>query len=197
MARRSTARVAPSVTACRRSAAPAWWPRSGRRAATNGASSSSSSPTSDSLFQIFSIPTHTCQPVIPPEANVISRRVPIPLFGAGLVEAIPDETLLALEDPGRSRSRRRQRPRRRHHRHCHRPTPRRAVRMEGAARDAAGVRRRCLPERDGHHERSVSRTSSRSASRRSRCSCAIGSPIPRTCPIGERGGAGSTTSNRS
>ena len=56
--------------------------------------------TSGSLFQIFSIPTHTCQPIIPPEANVIARRVPIPLFGAGLVEAIPDETLLALDDAG-------------------------------------------------------------------------------------------------
>ena len=56
-------------------------------------------PSSGSLFQIFSIPTHKCQPVIPPEANVISRRVPIPLFGAGLVEAIPDDLLLALEDP--------------------------------------------------------------------------------------------------
>jgi CxxC motif-containing protein (DUF1111 family) len=57
-------------------------------------------PTSGSLFQIFSIPTHTCQPIIPPEANVIARRVPIALFGAGLVEAIPDETLLALDDAG-------------------------------------------------------------------------------------------------
>jgi CxxC motif-containing protein (DUF1111 family) len=57
-------------------------------------------PTSGSLFQIFSIPSHTCQPIIPREANVISRRVPIPLFGAGLVEAIPDETLLALDDAG-------------------------------------------------------------------------------------------------
>jgi CxxC motif-containing protein (DUF1111 family) len=57
-------------------------------------------PTSGSLFQIFSIPTHTCQPIIPPEANVIARRVPIPLFGAGLVEAIPDEVLLALDDSG-------------------------------------------------------------------------------------------------
>jgi CxxC motif-containing protein (DUF1111 family) len=56
-------------------------------------------PTSGSLFQIFSIPTHKCQPVIPPEANVISRRVPIPLFGAGLVEAIPDEVLMARDDP--------------------------------------------------------------------------------------------------
>ena len=57
-------------------------------------------PTSGSLFQIFSIPTHTCQPIIPPEANVIARRVPIPVFGAGLVEAIPDETLLAMDDAG-------------------------------------------------------------------------------------------------
>ena len=56
-------------------------------------------PDAGSLFQLFSIPTHGCQVVIPAEANVIARRVPIPLFGAGLVEAIPDETLLALADP--------------------------------------------------------------------------------------------------
>ena len=56
-------------------------------------------PARGSLFQLFSIPTHGCQSVIPPEANVIARRVPIPLFGAGLVEAIPAQTLLALEDP--------------------------------------------------------------------------------------------------
>ena len=51
------------------------------------------------LFQMFSIPDHRCQAVMPPEVNVIARRMPIPLFGSGLVEAIPDETLLALEDP--------------------------------------------------------------------------------------------------
>ena len=51
------------------------------------------------LFQMFSLPDHRCQAVIPAEANVIARRAPIPLFGSGLVEAIPDETLLALEDP--------------------------------------------------------------------------------------------------
>ena len=34
-----------------------------------------------------------------PTSNVIARRAPIPLFGAGLVEAIADETMLALEDP--------------------------------------------------------------------------------------------------
>jgi CxxC motif-containing protein (DUF1111 family) len=51
------------------------------------------------LYHLFSIPNHMCQVKIPPEANVIARRAPIPLFGAGLVEAIPDETLIALEDP--------------------------------------------------------------------------------------------------
>ena len=56
-------------------------------------------PDAGSLFQLFSIPSHGCQVVIPAAANVIARRVPIPLFGAGLVDAIPDETLLALEDP--------------------------------------------------------------------------------------------------
>ena len=52
-----------------------------------------------SLFQIFSIPPHNCQSIIPHNANIIARRVPIPLFGAGLVEAIPDETIEALSDP--------------------------------------------------------------------------------------------------
>jgi CxxC motif-containing protein (DUF1111 family) len=53
----------------------------------------------DTLYHLFSLPDQECQPTIPPEANVIARRVPIPLFGAGLVEAIPDETIRALEDP--------------------------------------------------------------------------------------------------
>jgi CxxC motif-containing protein (DUF1111 family) len=51
------------------------------------------------LFHLFSVPNHTCQVRIPAEANVIARRAPIPLFGAGLVEAIPDDTLVALADP--------------------------------------------------------------------------------------------------
>jgi CxxC motif-containing protein (DUF1111 family) len=53
----------------------------------------------ETLFHLFSVPSHSCQPVVPPEADVIARRVPIALFGAGLVEAIPDETLLSFEDP--------------------------------------------------------------------------------------------------
>jgi hypothetical protein len=56
-------------------------------------------PSGESLFHLFSVPGHACQPVIPADATIIVRRVPIPVFGAGLVEAIPDEALLALEDP--------------------------------------------------------------------------------------------------
>jgi CxxC motif-containing protein (DUF1111 family) len=55
--------------------------------------------TGETLFHLFSVPGHGCQPIVPAEANVFARRVPIPLFGAGLVEAIPDDTLRALEDP--------------------------------------------------------------------------------------------------
>ncbi len=51
------------------------------------------------LIHLFSTPSHGCQPMLPADATVIARRAPIPLFGAGLVEAIPDDTLLALEDP--------------------------------------------------------------------------------------------------
>ncbi len=33
---------------------------------------------------------------VPPQANVVARRQTTPLFGLGLIEAIPDETILAL-----------------------------------------------------------------------------------------------------
>ncbi len=55
--------------------------------------------TGETLFHLFSVPTHGCQAIVPDEATVFARRVPIPLFGAGLVEAIPDDTIVALEDP--------------------------------------------------------------------------------------------------
>lgn len=53
----------------------------------------------DTLMHLFSVPPHKCQPVTPDDANVFARRAPLPVFGAGLVEAIPDEAILALEDP--------------------------------------------------------------------------------------------------
>ena len=62
---------------------------SGRFTALNGGT----------LYQLFSTPSHRCQVQLPAEANVIARRMPIPVFGAGLVEAIPDEAIVALEDP--------------------------------------------------------------------------------------------------
>jgi CxxC motif-containing protein (DUF1111 family) len=53
----------------------------------------------DTLVHLFSTPSHACQAVMPDDVTVVARRAPIPLFGAGLVEAIPDDTLLGLEDP--------------------------------------------------------------------------------------------------
>jgi len=53
----------------------------------------------ETLVHLFSLPGHGCQPVIPADANIIIRRIPIPVFGAGLVEAIADDTILALADP--------------------------------------------------------------------------------------------------
>jgi CxxC motif-containing protein (DUF1111 family) len=55
-------------------------------------------PSGETLMHLFSTPTHGCQPGIPAEATIVARRAPIPLFGAGLVEAIPDETIRALDD---------------------------------------------------------------------------------------------------
>ena len=58
----------------------------------------------ETLFNLFSTGNHSCQVQIPAEANVIARRVPIPVFGAGLVEAIPDSAILALEAGGKGRA---------------------------------------------------------------------------------------------
>src|SRR4029450_13226083 len=45
----------------------------------------------ETLFQLFSTPTHGCQVQLPPEAVIIARRIPIPLFGVGLVADHPGE----------------------------------------------------------------------------------------------------------
>jgi CxxC motif-containing protein (DUF1111 family) len=71
--------------------------RAGRRDA--GGRFQALDATGETLFHLFSIPTHGCQAIVPSDANVFARRVPIPLFGAGLVEAIPDDAIAALEDP--------------------------------------------------------------------------------------------------
>jgi hypothetical protein len=56
-------------------------------------------PPGGSVMHLFSVPPHDCQVSVYEEANVIAHRISIPLFGVGLVEAIPDETMLALADP--------------------------------------------------------------------------------------------------
>jgi CxxC motif-containing protein (DUF1111 family) len=71
--------------------------RAGRRDATGRFQTLDA--TGETLFHLFSIPTHGCQAIVPAEANVFARRVPIPLFGAGLVEAIPDDTIAEGDDP--------------------------------------------------------------------------------------------------
>lgn len=57
-------------------------------------------PTGGSLIHLFSNSDHRCQPRIPADANILARRIPTPIFGGGLTEAIPDQALIALEDPG-------------------------------------------------------------------------------------------------
>ncbi len=52
------------------------------------------------VVPLFSNPDHECQAEIPPDANVFSRRLPISTFGSGLIDAIADEQIVALEDPG-------------------------------------------------------------------------------------------------
>jgi CxxC motif-containing protein (DUF1111 family) len=53
----------------------------------------------DTLVHLLSTPSHSCQAQMPDDVNVVARRAPIPVFGAGLVEAVADETIAALEDP--------------------------------------------------------------------------------------------------
>lgn len=52
-----------------------------------------------SLIHLFSTPNFNCQPVVPAEANVRARRITTPLFGAGLLESIADDAILARQDP--------------------------------------------------------------------------------------------------
>jgi CxxC motif-containing protein (DUF1111 family) len=56
-------------------------------------------PPGGTVMHLFSIPPHDCQVSVYEEANVVAHRISIPLFGIGLVEAIPDEAIIALADP--------------------------------------------------------------------------------------------------
>ncbi len=107
-----------------------------------------------SLFQDNGI-NPNCKEMIPANANVIERRQTTPLFGAGLDRGDPrraDHRLRRRAAPiapgaGGARPHRDGRGERRF--------PRRPLRLEVAARDAAQLQRRRLPERDGDHQQSV------------------------------------------
>ena len=99
LARPLTARAAARATACRPSGARVPSPKCAPAKRGPRGEFVALDPSGETLFHLFSVPSHSCQPQIPADATMFARRVPIPLFGAGLVEAIPDETLLALEDP--------------------------------------------------------------------------------------------------
>ncbi|HEV2201115.1 MAG TPA: di-heme oxidoredictase family protein [Bryobacteraceae bacterium] len=51
------------------------------------------------VVHFFSIGDHSCQPQIPASANNLARRIPTPLFGAGLIEALSDSAIRTWEDP--------------------------------------------------------------------------------------------------
>lgn len=55
-------------------------------------------PDGGSLIHRFSLPDHTCQPLVPANASVVATRIPLAIFGDGLIEAIPDATIQALAD---------------------------------------------------------------------------------------------------
>jgi hypothetical protein len=90
--------------------------------------------------------------VVPPEANVTALRLTTPLFGLGLVDAVPDVTFLLLAKLEAFRS-----PLTRGvpalvteirtRRHARGP-----IRVEMPEPDAAPVRGRCLRQRDGGDE---------------------------------------------
>ena len=55
-------------------------------------------PDGGSLIHKFSLPDHKCQPVVPANATVVATRIPLAIFGDGLIEAIPDATIQGLAD---------------------------------------------------------------------------------------------------
>ena len=56
-------------------------------------------PPGGDIVHLFSIADHACQPHIPGNANNLAHRIPTSLFGAGLIEAIPDSVIRNWEDP--------------------------------------------------------------------------------------------------
>lgn len=56
-------------------------------------------PPGGDIVHLHSTGDHSCQARIPKDARNRARRIPTPLFGAGLIEAIPDSVIRTWEDP--------------------------------------------------------------------------------------------------
>ena len=56
-------------------------------------------PPGGDLVHLFSIGDHACQPQIPANANNLVHRIPTSIYGAGLIDAIPDAVIRTWEDP--------------------------------------------------------------------------------------------------
>lgn len=56
-------------------------------------------PSRQSTLATASIDEFPCRPRLSEEVTVVSRRIPTPIFGAGLVDAIPDAAIERLADP--------------------------------------------------------------------------------------------------
>ncbi len=95
--------------------------------------------------------------VVPPEGNIVAGRRTTPLFGLGLVGAVPDPVFLDLAMLEKLRRSQHRGTRQRGHRPGHRRTDRGPVRLEMPARVALLVLRRCLSQRDGNHHPAVAR----------------------------------------
>ena len=73
-------------------------PQRVRRAGTLLADGGFVAPPGGTMVPSFSIHAAIARPEVPADANVLALRRPLPLFGAGLIEAIDDATLVALAE---------------------------------------------------------------------------------------------------
>ena len=104
--------------------------------------------------------TGTCEylsEIVPPEATITAERRTTPLFGLGLVDAVPDSTFYAIAyeeklHPGRNRGARQRRDEDRD-----RAAGGRQVRLEVPEPEPLSILRRRVHQRDGHHQPRVSR----------------------------------------
>ena len=111
--------------------------------------------TGETLFHLFSVPSHGCQPMLPGRCHRVRATRADPALRRRARRSHSRRDAAQPRGPERSQRRRRQRARRARRRYRHRRAPGRPFRLEVAARHAVDVRRRRLPQRNGDHQRRV------------------------------------------